>query len=72
MYRYKQFIWVSCVGPGARLVVKVSGGGGGCSCVGAPLFKLFRSYIKWSLVLEHVCAGRGNVTFGVYIQFPPL
>ena len=31
MYQYKQvfFVWVSCVGPGARLVVKVSGGGGG-------------------------------------------
>ena len=27
---------------------------------------LFRLYIKWSLVLKHVCAGRGNVTFGVY------
>ena len=29
---------------------------------------LFRLYIKWSLVLEHVCAGGGggNVTFGVY------
>ena len=27
---------------------------------------LFRLYIKWSLVLEHVCAGGGgNVTFGV-------
>ena len=71
MYRYKQVFWVSCVGPGARLVVKVSGGGG-CSAVEAPLFKLFRLYIKWSLVLKHVCAGRGNVTFGVYIQFPPL
>ena len=36
----------------------------------APLFKLFRLYIKWSLVLKHVCAGGGggggNVTFGVY------
>ena len=68
MYRYKQVFWVSCVGPGARLVVKVSGGGGGgCSCVEARLFKLFRLYIKWSLVLKHVCAGRGNVTFGVYV-----
>ena len=29
---------------------------------------LFRLYIKWSLVLEHVCAGGGgNVTFGVYM-----
>ena len=28
--------------------------------------KLFRLYIKWSLVLEHICAGGGgNVTFGV-------
>ena len=27
---------------------------------------LLRLYIKWSLVLKHVCAGRGNVTFGVY------
>ena len=30
---------------------------------------LFRLYIKWSLVLKHVCAGGGgggNVTFGVY------
>ena len=28
--------------------------------------KLFRLYIKWSLVLKHVCAGGGgNVTFGV-------
>ena len=29
----------------------------------------FRLYIKWSLVLEHVCAGGGggNVTFGVYM-----
>ena len=29
----------------------------------------FRLYIKWSLVLKHVCArggGGGNVTFGVY------
>ena len=29
---------------------------------------LFRLYIKWSLVLEHVCdggGGGGNVTFGV-------
>ena len=34
---------------------------------------LFRLYIKWSLGLKHVCAGGGgNVTFGVYIQFPPL
>ena len=41
--------------------------GEGCSAVEAPLFKLFRLYIKWSLVLKHVCAGRGNVTFGVYI-----
>ena len=31
--------------------------------------KLFRLYIKWSLVLQHVCAGGGggNVTFGVYM-----
>ena len=32
-------------------------------------------YIKWSLVLKHVCAGGGggNVTFGVYIYgFPPI
>ena len=30
---------------------------------------LFRLYIKWSLVLKHVCAGGGggNVTFGVYM-----
>ena len=35
----KFFLGVSCVGPGARLVVKVSGGGGGgASCVEAPLF----------------------------------
>ena len=28
---------------------------------------LFRLYIKWSLVLKHVCAGGGgNLTFGVY------
>ena len=28
---------------------------------------LFRLYIKWSLVLKHVCAGGGgNVTFGVH------
>ena len=29
---------------------------------------LFSLYIKWSLVLKHVCAGGGggNVTFGVY------
>ena len=27
--------------------------------------KLFRLYIKWSLVLEHICAEGGNVTFGV-------
>ena len=46
-------------GPGARLVVKVSGGGGG-SCVEAPLFNIFRLYIKWSLVLKHVCAGGGG------------
>ena len=35
---------------------------------------LSRLYIKWSLVLKHVCAGGGggcNVTFGVYIQFLP-
>ena len=33
---------------------------------------LFRLYIKWSLVLKHVCAGGGggNATFGVYIWFP--
>ena len=35
--------------------------------------KLFRLYIKWSLVLKHVCAGGGgNVTFGVYIWFPAI
>ena len=33
---------------------------------------LFKLYIKWSLVLKHVCAGGGgNVTFGVYTKFPP-
>ena len=34
---------------------------------------LFRLYIKWSLVLKHICAGGGggNVTFVVYIQFAP-
>ena len=27
--------------------------------------------LEWSLVLEHVCAGGGNVTFhGIYICFP--
>ena len=35
--------------------------------MGAPLFKLFRLYIKLSLVLKHVCARRGNVTFCVYV-----
>ena len=36
--RYNIVFWVSCVGPGAWLVVKVSGGGGGggASCVEAP------------------------------------
>ena len=29
--------------------------------------KLLRVYIKWSLVLKHICAGGGNVTFVVYI-----
>ena len=33
--------------------------------------KLLRVYIKWSLVLKHICAGGGNVTFVVYIQFAP-
>ena len=35
---------------------------------------LFRLYIKWSLVLEHVCAegGGGNVTFGVYKVSRPI
>ena len=55
-----KFFWVSCVGPGAQLVVKVSGGGGG-SCVEAPLFKFCRIYIKWSLGLKHFCAGGGGV-----------
>ena len=27
--------------------------------------KLLRVYTKWSLVLKHVCAGGGNVTFVV-------
>ena len=62
MYRYKQVFWVSCVGPGARLVVKVSEGGGGASCVEAPLFKFFRINIKWyTLGLKHFCAGGGGV-----------
>ena len=51
--------WVSCVGPGARLVVKLSGGGG--LWCGGPLFTLFRLYIKWSLALKHVCAGGGGL-----------
>ena len=33
--------------------------------------KLLRVYIKWSLVLKHVCAGGGNMTFVVYIQLAP-
>ena len=54
------FGFIVC-GPGARLVVKVSGGGGGgASCVETPLFNIFRSYIKWSLVVKHVCAGGGG------------
>ena len=70
MYWYKQvflggfLVWGRV--PGWWL--KSRGGGGGFSCE-APLFKLFRSYIKWSLVLKHVCSGGrggGNVTFGVY------
>ena len=33
--------------------------------------KLLRVYIKWSLVLKHICAGGGNVTFVVYVQLAP-
>ena len=50
MYRYKQVFWVSCVGPGARLVVKVSGGGGGASGVEAPLFKFLGYTLNGHLV----------------------
>ena len=32
---------------------------------------LLRVYIKWSLILKHIYAGGGNVTFVVYIQFAP-
>ena len=31
--------------------------------------KLLRVYTKWSLVLKHVCAGGGNVTFVVLRTF---
>ena len=51
--------------------LKSQGGGGEASCVEAPLFNIFRLYMKWSLVSKHICAGGGNVTFGIYIQFPP-
>ena len=49
-----------CVGLGARLVVESQGG--------SPPCKVFRLYIKWSLVFKHfLCwGGGGNVTFGVY------
>ena len=52
MYRYKQVFCISCVGPGARLVVKVpgGGGGGGASCVEAPLFKFLGYTLNGHLV----------------------
>ena len=31
--------------------------------------KLLRVYTKWSLVLKHICAGGGNVTFVVLRTF---
>ena len=31
--------------------------------------KLLRVYTKWSLVLNHICAGGGNVTFVVLRTF---
>ena len=33
--------------------------------------KLLRVYIKWSLVLKHICAGGGNVTVVVCVQLGP-
>ena len=51
MYRFKPVFWVSYVGPGARLVVKVSGGGvGGASGVEAPLFKFVGYTLNGHLV----------------------
>ena len=52
--------WVSCVGPGARLVVKLSGGGGSLLC-GGPL----SHYLGYTLNGHFLCWG-GNVTFDVY------
>ena len=33
--------------------------------------KLLRVYIKWSLVIKHICAGGGNLTFVVCVQLAP-
>ena len=55
--RYKQFFWVCCVGPGARLVVNFSREG--ASVCGGPLLRYLGYTFEWSLVLEHVCAGGG-------------
>ena len=59
---YNQFFFTgfSCVGLGARLVVE-SQGEGRLLCRSPPC-KVFRLYIKWSLVFKHfLCWGGGGV-----------
>ena len=60
------------MGLGARLVVESQGGRLLCR---SPPCKVFRLYIKWSLVFKHfLCWGGGgvNVTFGVYVAPPSI
>ena len=62
------YFWVCCMGMGARSVVNFSRGN---LCVWRSPLHYLGYTLEWSLVLEHVCAGGGNVTFhGIYICFP--
>ena len=63
----KIYFWVCCMGMGARSVVNFSRGSL-CVCR-SPLHYLGYT-LECSLVLEHVCAGGGNVTFHGIYMFP--
>ena len=63
------FTGFSCMGLGARLVVKYQRGG--ASCVGGPRVKYLGGTSNGHLFLSTFCAGGGSVTFGVFVV-PPV